>query len=104
MSFQPLTPTRFVADGGGLDITAALLSGSTLTDPSLRFTNDGNVFLIVVATTACTVTLDVESTVLGQAVAAFTPVNLTSAHYYAVGQSFPLTQSFMDGATGFVSP
>jgi hypothetical protein len=87
VSFQPLTPTQFAADGAGLDITANLLiGGSTLNDPSLRFTNDGNVFLIVVATTACTVTLDVESTVLGQAVTAFTPVNLTSGHYYAFGQ------------------
>ena len=83
---QPLTPTPFVADGGGLDITAALLTGSTLTNATLQFTNSGREFLIVVATTTCTVTLDVESTVLGQAVAAFTPVNLTSAHYYAFGQ------------------
>ena len=84
---QILTPIPLVADGGGLDITAALLVGTSgLNDTTLRFTNSGREFLIVVATTTCTVTLDVESTVLGQAVAAFTPVNLTSAHYYAFGQ------------------
>jgi hypothetical protein len=87
VTFQTLTPTRFVADGGGLDITANLLVGGTgLTNANLQFANDGNVFLIVVATSACTVTLDVESTVLGQGVAAFTPVTLTSGHYYAFGQ------------------
>ena|ERR1019366_1864642 len=84
---QPLTPTPLVADGGGLDITAALLvGGSTLNNATLQFTNSGREFLIVTATTACTVTLDVESTVLGQSVTAFTPVNLTSGHYYAFGQ------------------
>src|ERR1035441_9265953 len=83
---QPLTPTPLVADGGGLDITAALLTGSTLTNATLQFTNSGREFLIVTATIACTVTLDVESTVLGQAVTAFTPVSLTSGHYYAFGQ------------------
>ena len=84
---QILTPTPLVADGGGLDITAALLvGGSTLNNATLQFTNSGREFLIVTATSACTVTLDVESTVLGQAVAAFTPVNLTSGHYYAFGQ------------------
>ena len=87
MTFQTLTPTQFAADGAGLDITANLLiGGSTLNDPSLRFTNDGNVFLIVTSTIACTVTLDIESTVLGQAVAAFTPVTLPTGHYYAFGQ------------------
>ena len=109
MTFQPLTPTQFVSDGGGLDITANLLiGGSTLTDPSLRFINDENVFLIVVATTACTVTLDVESTVLGQAVAAFTPVSLTSGHYYAFGQfhsanNFPGTSTVQVVLSSIVS-
>ena len=84
---QPLTPTPLVADGGGLDITAALLVGGTgLTNTNLQFNNNGNVFLIVVATTACTVTLDVESTVLGQTVTPFSAVSLTSGHYYAFGQ------------------
>ena len=83
---QILTPTPFVADGGGLDITANLLVGGTgLTNATLQFTNSGREFLIVVATSACTVTLDVESTVLGQAVAAFTPVTLTSGDMYAFG-------------------
>jgi hypothetical protein len=87
VTFQTLTPTQLVADGGGLDITAALLvGGSTLTNTNLQFTNNGSVFLIVVATTACTVTLDVESTVLGQTVTPFTAVSLTSGHYYAFGQ------------------
>src|ERR1035441_6316158 len=84
---QILTPTPFVADGGGLDITAALLVGAgTLNDTTLRFTNSGREFLIVVATTARTVTLDVESTVLGQAVAPFSAVSLTSDHIYAFGK------------------
>ena len=88
MTFQTLTPTQLVADGGGLDITANLLVGGTgLTNTNLQFNNNGSQFLIVIATTsAVTVTLDVESTVLGQSVTAFSPVTLTTSHIYAFGQ------------------
>ena len=83
---QILTPIPLVADGGGLDITAALLVGTSgLNDTTLRFTNSGREFLIVVATTTCTVTLDVESTVLGQAVTAFSPVTLVAGDLYVFG-------------------
>src|ERR1035438_1436418 len=85
---QILTPVPLVADGAGLDITAHLLVGGTgLTNATLNFANNGSQFLIVTSSgSGVTVTLDVESTVLGQGVTAFSPVTLVAGDMYAFGQ------------------
>jgi hypothetical protein len=83
MTVQTLTPTPFVVDGAGLDITA-LLAAPTQT--TLQFTNTGREILFVMpATTGLTVTVDVGALVLGQSVANFTAVNLTNAHLESFG-------------------
>lgn len=83
MPVQTLTPTSLVPDGAGLDITA-LLAAPTQT--SLQFANSGREFLAVLAsTTSLTVTVNVGSTVLGQAVSSFNAVTLTNGHLSLFG-------------------
>lgn len=83
MTNQVLTPTALVPDGGGLDLTA-LLAAPTQT--TLQWSSTGREFLLCsAATTSLTVTVNVGSTVLGQAVSAFTPIALTNGHITAVG-------------------
>lgn len=83
MSNQILTPTQFVADGGGLNLTTLL---TTPTATTLQFVNTGREILFVAAgATSETVTVDVGALVLGQSITNFTTVNLTSADTYAFG-------------------
>ena len=83
MSNQILTPTQFVADGLGLDLTAAL---ATPTATTLQFTNTGREILFVAAGAGSeTVTVDIAALVLGQSITNFSSVNLTSAHTVAFG-------------------
>jgi hypothetical protein len=83
LTTQTLTPTQFVADGAGLDITA-LLAGPTGT--TLLFANTGREILFVAAGAVSeTVTVDVGALVDGQTVTNFTTVNLTNAHTVAFG-------------------
>ena len=83
MTTQVLTPTQFVADGAGLDLTAAL---ATPTGTTLQFANTGREILFVAAgATSETVTVDVGALVDGQTVSNFTTVNLTNAHTVAFG-------------------
>ena len=83
MTFQTLTPTQFVADGAGLDITANLAAP---TNVNLQFQNTGHEQLFVAPTaTSETVTVDIGVTVLGQTVANFTAVAMTTGHIYAFG-------------------
>jgi hypothetical protein len=80
---QVLTPTQFVADGPGLDLTAAL---ATPTGVTLLFANTGREILFVAAaSTSETVTVDIGALVDGQTVSNFTTVNLTNAHTVAFG-------------------
>jgi len=80
---QVLTPTQYVADGTGLDITALL---ATPTGTTLQFSNTGREILHVSAGAGSeTVTVDVGVTILGQAVSNFTAVTLTSGHLVAFG-------------------
>jgi hypothetical protein len=83
MATQILTPTPFVADGAGLDITALL---TTPTGTTLQFSNTGREMLFVVAGAGSeTVTVDVGALVDGQAVTNFSAVTVTSAHYVSFG-------------------
>lgn len=83
MTTQVLSPTQFVPDGAGLDITALL---ATPTATTLLFPNTGREVLFVAAAAGSeTVTVDVGTTVLGQSVSNFTTVNLTSGHTVAFG-------------------
>jgi hypothetical protein len=83
MATQTLTPTQFVADGAGLDITA-LLAAPTQT--TLLFANTGREILFVsAATTSLTVTVDVGALVDGQTVSNFSAVTLTNGHISAFG-------------------
>ena len=83
MPTQTLTPTQFVKDGAGLNITPLL---TTPTQTTLQFANSGKEILFVVpAAAAETVTVDVGIMVLGQTVANFAPVTLTSTDIYAFG-------------------
>lgn len=83
MTTQVLTPTQFVADGAGLDITA-LLAAPTAT--TLLFANTGREILLVsAATTSLTVTVDVGALVDGQSVANFNAVTLTNGHISTFG-------------------
>lgn len=80
---QTLTPTSFVADGAGVDITAQL---ATPTGTTLLFGNTGREILFVAAgSTSETVTVDVGALLDGQTVANFTTVNLTNGHTVAFG-------------------
>lgn len=83
MTAQVLTPTQFVVDGAGLDITALL---ATPTQTTLQFANTGREVLLVAAGAVSeTVTVDVGVLVLGQAVSNFATVNLTNGHMSAFG-------------------
>lgn len=83
MATQVLTPTQFVADGSGLDITA---NQATPTGTTLQFPNTGKEILFVTAAASSeTVTVDIGTVVLGQSVSNFTSVSLTSAHTVAFG-------------------
>lgn len=83
MATQTLTPTQFVADGAGLDITAQLAAP---TGTTLLFANTGREILFVAAgSTSETVTVDVGALVDGQTVSNFSTVNLTNGHTVAFG-------------------
>jgi len=83
MPTQVLTPTQFVADGAGLDVTAALAAP---TQTTLLFANTGREILFVAAGAGSeTVTVDVGALVDGQAVTNFSSVTLTNGHTVAFG-------------------
>jgi hypothetical protein len=83
MATQILTPTPFVTDGAGLNITPLL---ATPTGTTLQFSNTGREMLFVVpSASAETVTVDVGALVDGQAVTNFTAVTLTSTDIYCFG-------------------
>jgi hypothetical protein len=80
---QTLTPTQFVADGAGLNITPLL---ATPTGVTLQFANSGREVLFVVpGASAETVTVDVGALVDGQTVSNFSSVTMTSTDIYAFG-------------------
>jgi hypothetical protein len=83
LATQTLTPTQFVADGAGLNITS-LLAAPTQT--TLLFANTGREILFVSAGASSeTVTVDVGALVDGQSVANFSAVTMTSSDLYAFG-------------------
>lgn len=83
MTTQTLTPTQDVVDGAGLNITALL---ATPTGTVLQFANTGHERLIVVpGASSETVTVDIGTLILGQAVNNFSAVTLTSTDYYQFG-------------------
>jgi hypothetical protein len=83
MSNQILTPTQFVVDGAGLNITGIL---ATPTATTLQFANTGREILFVLpAASSETVTVDVGALVDGQTVTNFSSVTLTSTDIYAFG-------------------
>jgi hypothetical protein len=83
MTTQTLTPTQFVADGAGLNITSLL---ATPTGVTLLFANTGREILFVSAGAVSeTVTVDVGALVDGQTVSNFAAVNLTNGDLYAFG-------------------
>ena len=78
-----LTPTRFARNGAGLDVSALLAAPAHVT---LQFANSGQEILLVAAgASAETVTVGIGTTVLGQPVASFPAVTLTSGHMAAFG-------------------
>lgn len=80
---QTLLPTQFVADGSGLNLTAALAAP---TGTTLLFANTGREILFVAAGAVSeTVTVDVGALVDGQTVTNFSTVNLTNSDTYAFG-------------------
>jgi hypothetical protein len=80
---QMLTPAADMVNGA-LDLTSLLAAPSSTT---LRFTNTCREHLLVQASApGITVQVDVGSLVLGQPVANFTPVTLTSGHLYQFGE------------------
>jgi hypothetical protein len=83
VTVQTLTPVPFVPDGPGLDITAQLAAP---TQTTLQFANSGREVLLVAAGAVSeTVTVDIGTKVLGQAVTNFSSVSLTNAHTVAFG-------------------
>jgi hypothetical protein len=83
MAYQTLTPVQFVADGGGLNITAQLAAPTATT---LLFANTGREILFVTnSSTDSTVTVDVGALVDGQTVTNFSAVTLTEADIYSFG-------------------
>jgi hypothetical protein len=83
VTVQTLSPVQDVPDGAGLNITAAL---STPTSVTLQFANSGRERLIVVAGAASeTVTVDIGTKVLGQAVTNFSAAALISGDYQQFG-------------------
>jgi len=79
---QTLTAVQDVPDGAGLNITALLAAP---TGTTLLFTNTGKERLIIVASAAEAVTVDVGALVDGQTVTNFAPVTLTSTNIYQFG-------------------
>lgn len=83
MATQVLTPTPFVPDGGGLDLTAL---AATPTGVTLQFANTGREMLLVTAAASAeTVTVNIGALVLGETVTSFPSVTLTSGHTVAFG-------------------
>ena len=83
MPTQTLTPTQFVKNGAGLNVTP-LLAAPTQT--TLQFSNSGREILFVAAAASAeTVQVDIGVTVLGQTVANFPAVTLTNTDMYAFG-------------------
>lgn len=83
MTTQVLTPVQLVPDGAGLDLTAQLAGPTGVT---LQFANTGREILVVAAGAVSeTATVDIGTTVLGQAVSNFTTVSLTNAHTVIFG-------------------
>ena len=83
MPTQTLSPTQFVPDGAGLNITP-LLAAPTQT--TLQFANSGREMLFVVPSAGAeTVQVDIGVTILGQAVTNFPAVTMTSTDIYAFG-------------------
>jgi hypothetical protein len=82
MAVQTLTPTPFVADGPGLDLTALLAAATGVT---LQFSNTGREILLLAASSGSpTAQVNIGTTVLGQAISSFTAVTLTT-HVIAFG-------------------
>jgi len=83
MAYQLLTPTQFVVDGAGLNLTALL---ATPTATTLLFANTGREILFVSAGASSeTVTVDVGALVDGQTVSNFSAVTMTSGDLYPFG-------------------
>ena len=83
MTTQTLVPTQFVKNGAGLNITS-LLAAPTQT--TLQWANSGKEILFVLpAASSETVTVDIGTTVLGQAVTNFSSVTMTSTDIYSFG-------------------
>jgi hypothetical protein len=83
MTVQTLTPTRFVKNFAGLNITPLLAAPTQLT---LEFTNSGHEMLFVSASTSgVTVQVNIGATILGQPVTQPTAVTLISGDVYAFG-------------------
>ena len=67
MTTQTLTPVQFVADGAGIDITAAMTTQGAFTATTLLFANTGREILFLVnASSTPTLTVDVGALVDGQ--------------------------------------
>lgn len=83
MTNQILTPTPFVKDGAGLNVSALM---TTPTQVTLQFANSGREVLLVSGTGAQTVTVDIGTTILGQTVSNFPAVTLTpTGNIFAFG-------------------
>lgn len=83
MTTQTLTPVQLVKDGAGLNITAQLAAPTATT---LLFSNSGKEFLVVAPSASSeTVTVDIGVTILGQSVANFSAVTMTSGDLYSFG-------------------
>jgi hypothetical protein len=80
---QVLIPVQDPADGGSLDVGGLLAPAS---GTILQFASTGTERLLVIAATSgVTVTVTVQSLILGQPVSSFPPVTLTEGHLYAFG-------------------
>lgn len=83
MATQTLTPAPFVADGPGLNLTALLASA---TGTTISFANSGReIFLVLLASSTASVTVDFGTLVLGEAVSNFSSVSLTATDLTAFG-------------------
>jgi len=70
------TATVLSPDAAATDLTSVLATPGATT---MTFTNSGQQLLVLTnGATSCTVTLDVGTTVLGQAVTAFTPITIAA--------------------------
>lgn len=71
------TATVLTPDNAATDLTSVLATPGATT---MTLTNTGNQMLVLTnGATSCTVTLDVGTTVLGQAVTAFTPITIAAS-------------------------